>query len=218
MTTKKTLFQSYIPIIFLSLLLNSCAVSSITTVEKDKIQRPYSRIVVLYTGDHEEFHQLDSTTYQNFLAGKYNALKDIDFTRQINKAFQRKLQSRGTTVIKSTNIFGVNEKVSYQQFLEAIQKTGAQAILIINLKNYWHTVNTTYSSNDSGTSVTNNTEPNASFLSYLVDLKSMKPVWMSKSTVLGVYAGYDTLNNHLARRVYSKLVSAHYINPKEYQD
>lgn len=214
MTTKKSLFRPYIPVIFLSLLLNSCAVSNITTVNKTEIQRPYSRIAIIYTNANRQFYRLDSTTYNNFLKRRFNALSSIDFTRQLNNTFQKTLESNGTTVAKSTDAFEVNTEVPYPQFLKAIQRTGAQALLIVNLRHYWHAQRTTDSADYASVTVNSDTEPNADFLCYLVDLKSMEPVWMAKSTVNGINAGYGTLNDYLASKVYNKLVEAHYIYRK----
>ncbi|MNS14775.1 hypothetical protein D3C72_463990 [compost metagenome] len=191
-------------------LLSGCATSSISTVSNDKAISPYNQILTLYTDAEFDFYQLDSVTYEQNFRRKINNLSDYDYRKQLEKTLRRNLNGNQTRIVKSTEIFKVNEDIPYGEFKTKIQNAEVDAILIINMKNYWYSKSV---KTDIFGQPSVSEDPNAAFLSYLYDVKSNKTVWMAKSVVSGMlYAGYETLNNMMARRVARKLSKGKYIS------
>lgn len=198
----------------LSFLLTGCAVSSISTVSNEKAVNPYNQVLTLYTDAEFNFYELDSITYEQHFRRKINNLSDYDYRKQLEKTLYRNLNSNQTRIVKSSEIFKVNEDLSYGEFKDKIQRAEVDAILIINMKNYWYT---TSMKTDIFGQQSLSEDPNAAFLSYLYDIQANKTVWMAKSVVSGmIYAGYETLNNTMARRVARKLSKGKYISEPQY--
>ncbi|RIJ37359.1 hypothetical protein [Pontibacter oryzae] len=190
------------------LLFSGCAVSSTNTANLNKSQKYYVGIVTLVVNIDQDFSKLDSVTYNKYVRGKFNNLENLKYRKQLEKSLERNLSQQGTQtrVIKSEDLFELNTDVSYSDFLDQIEYTGADGILLVNQRSYWTTVNSAQTVNFEYTSATTiDTEPNADFHSYLIDTKSLQPVWYANTLVQGVSAGYDTLNNYLARALYRKL-------------
>lgn len=190
------------------LLLAGCSTSSISTVPKTVPNRPYARILTVFVDSDMDFYRLDAETYENYLAKCFNDLDHLQYRQQLERTFERNLTAAGTSIVRSSDVFEVNTEFSYDAFMNKVKETGAEAILLINLRNYWYS----YSNNDDR----DNSEPNASFNCYLVDLKTLEPVWLARSVVNGIIAGYDTINNNLARRVAAKLQKERYIYRPQY--
>mgnify|MGYP006284692941 CR=1 FL=1 len=192
------------------LLLAGCATTSMTPVVKDKPASAYRNVLTLILEDSEtEFRNFDAATYNRFVKDHFNRLANIEYRRQLERALQRNLSVKNTRVLTSSELFEVNEEVSYKAFSAVMEEQGVEAILLIDLHDYWHSESNYYDA-DSGI-VWEDVEPNAAYLCYLIDLASGRPQWLAKSTVRGIWAGYDTLNNHLARRLTRELREKGYV-------
>lgn len=175
------------------LILSACSVGSISTVPREKPERPYARILTIFIDGGGNILRLDEATYESNIRLVFNNLDKLRYREQLEKTFARNITTTGTTIVQSSNIFEVNEDMNYQGFLQQVEKTNAQAILLVNLTAYWHE----FDGNDE--------EPNASFNCYLIDLDTKEPVWLAQSTISGIFAGFETLNNKLARKIGNKL-------------
>ena len=95
--------------------------------------------------------------------------------------------------------------------MAGIKSSGAEAILVLNRKNYWNTFSYTVNYN----TVSTNEKPNAMFIGYLINSENNHVVWASKSVIKAfTIAGYDMLNNKLANRLSSFLMRENYIYTK----
>lgn len=172
-------------------ILGSCAVSSTKSYVTKIVDRPYSRILTLYVESEFYLKTFDSAFYEGHVRRKFNSLSGVRFVNQLEKTLTRNLSSKGTIIIKSTELFQVNDDVSYADFNNALEKAGIQAVLLVNLTNYWHSTSV---SNDVTTGTTTySEEPNATFNCYLFDWHSKEMMWLSNHGVFGVYASFDTL-------------------------
>lgn len=181
--------------------LFSCATSSITTQNLDNSQRHYAKILTCVIDKPLVIHEFDSAFYETSVKENFNDLGNIQVRNQLEKTLKRNLESISTEIVRSSDLFSVNEITGYSRFKEKIEKAGVEAILLINEESSWDTP----SYQKVGHSIQYNGQPNTAFHCYLIDVESGRVVWLGRCVVNGVYAGYDTLNNTLARKVAKKL-------------
>lgn len=189
-------------------LLTSCAVSNHSSVLKQTQENPFTRILILLSDDDLKLTTFDSAFYTNHIQDHFNTLEGIRYRNHLEKTFQRNLESKGTVIIKSADVFPVNDPIPYLDFRKALDSLQIHAVLVINLREYWTTL-----SYDQNNQVS--TEPNASFNTYLVRLWNDQIVWMGNTIVNGIYAGYDTINNTLARKIAASLRKHKLIYPSD---
>ncbi|OKL41089.1 hypothetical protein [Pontibacter flavimaris] len=190
------------------LLLSGCATTYTTTAKVEKPQKHYIGMLSLVVNTTAEISQLDSLTYEQHIRGKFNNLENHRHRRQLEKTLARNIEqpSAQTRLVKSSDVFAMNTDISYSEFLQQVRATGVDGILLVKQSAYWHTTNSYTTVHYEYTSATTaDTEPNAAYHTYLIDLDSLQPVWYANSTVSGISAGFDTLNNHLARSIFRKL-------------
>ncbi|MCC9137135.1 hypothetical protein ACFSKU_20760 [Pontibacter silvestris] len=200
--------KTLLPLFLTFLLLSGCATSSTYSAKVQKPEKHYVGIFTLVADIDADFSRLDSATYEDYIRGKFNNLEQSRFRNQLEKTLKNSLEKAQTRIVNTSDIFNLNTDVSYPEFLSQIKMTGVDGILFVNLRNYWHdaTLVSSY-----GKTVIDDTEPNALFHSYLIDTQTLQPVWYAKSVVNGIYAGYNTLNNTLARQLTRKLRKDKYI-------
>jgi hypothetical protein len=209
----KTLPQRLVILFFLAVLLTSCASSSITSVVKSQGERPYSSIFVVFTTGNN-FKGLTEDNYNTHVRHNFNDISYLKFRKQLEKSLERNM-SNGyfPRIIKSSEVFLPDEEYTYEQFQDKVKRSGCEAILLVNLDDYWTTSDyvTTYYEN---TAVTKEREePNSSYNVYLYDVNDLEEYkWISEIVVEGVYAGYDTLNNYFSRRVANRLRKDNFIH------
>jgi hypothetical protein len=199
----KTLY----PLLCSLLLLTACATSSTHTAKVEEPKKHYIGFLTLIGNFNSDFSRLDSLTYETHIRGKFNNLEQSRYRNHLEKALKETLMSRAQTrIVSSSDIFKLNDDISYSEFLERVRKTGVETILLVNLHSFWHSIS--YSTDDN---LFNKPEPNALFNTYLLDVQNLEPVWYAKSVVNGVYANYETLNNTFARQLLRKLRKDEYI-------
>lgn len=184
---------------------------SVKSYTKQPAQQPYSRVLVIFTEDQFHFDGLDSAFYNQHLRNKFNTVEAVRFRSQLERSLVRNMESKGTIVLKASEMFAVNDDVTYETFREQVEKANVQAVLVVNLRKYWKSMNTYY--NSATNQVNANVEPNASYNCYLLDWKHNQVMWLSNTIINGIYAGYDTLNNMLARKTAMKLSRGKFIYP-----
>lgn len=189
-------------------LLTSCAVSNHSSVLKQTQVALFNRILILLSDDDLKLTTFDSAFYTNHIQDHFNTLEGIRYRNHLEKTFQRNLQSKGTVIIKSADVFPVNDPIPYSTFRKTIDSLQVHAVLVINLREYWTTL--FYDQNNQVSA-----EPNASFNTYLVRLSDDQIVWMGNTIVNGIYAGYDTINNTLARKIAASLRKHKLIYPAD---
>ncbi|RAU83911.1 hypothetical protein [Pontibacter arcticus] len=206
--------KTILPVLLSVLLLFSgCATTSTSTAKVRKTDKYYNGLMTLVVNTQIDFKGLDSLTYEEHIRGKFNNLENLTYRKQLEKTLARNFDRPGaqTRLVKSSDVFDLNTDLSYSQFLEKVRRTGVDGILFVKQSNYWYTTDytTIHQTNVSNTFA--DSEPNAAFHTYLVDTNTLQPVWYADSQVYGISAGYDTLNNHLARSLFSKLRKDKYI-------
>ncbi len=192
--------------LFFLIVAASLAGCSTSHINYQTIHSPnhfYKNILVLYIEGDLNFHKLDEDTYQKGLMGRYNDLANIEYRNHLEKALSRNLNGPQTKVIQSNEVYPLNEPVPYREFLETMAVQHIDAILLINLNDYFYRAYPSYHSETGH--YYQDSEPSASFLFYLIDAESLKPACMGVSRIYGLYAGYDTLNNKFAKGLAVKL-------------
>ena len=199
-------------LIIACLYLTGCASSKFTTVINNKTPYPYGKIMVLTIESNNDFYQLDSSSYSNTIQRSFNKIDNFDFRKQLERTVDKNLSSQNTSILKSSDFFQPNSETSYHDFLKALKESDAEAVLILNLKNYWNSNSYTINNNV----ISENQKPNALFIGYLVDLKDNKVVWAAKAVINAItIAGYDTLNSKLANKLGDNLSRGNYLYPKQ---
>jgi hypothetical protein len=188
-------------------VLYSCATSSLHSDAKKEPAQPYRNVLTLYVEEPLTLHQFDSAFFTDNVRNKFNNLGTLPLRRQLEKTLKRNLSNTSTRVISSSELFGVNDEVNYSIFKQKIESANVDAILLINEDQYWETV----SYNRVGNTLETESQPNSAFHCYFADAATGEVLWLARCTVRGIFAGYDTLNNMLARRVSRILKNEGYI-------
>jgi len=173
-----------------------CATSHINYQVINPPDHFYKNILVLYIEGELNFFELDEETYQKELIGRYNNLENIEYRQHLEQSLSRNINRLSTKITKSSHVYPLNQRVSYTEFLEKIENEQVEAILLVNLDKYWYETSSSFNSHTG--EYYQDSEPNASYLFYLIDVKTLKPVCMGVSRILGLWAGYDTLTNKFA--------------------
>jgi len=193
-------------LLFIAILFTSCATSYITSVVKSQPEHPYSSIMLVCISGNS-FKGFTEENFNRYVQNNFNNVRHLKFRKQLEKALDRNLAPNGfPRIIKSSDVFKADETYTYEEFMAKVKRSGCEALLMINLKNYWYTTDyvTTHYQHSSVTR--EDDEPNSSYDTYLYDVGDLENYkWIGQITVEGIYAGYDTLNNYLARRVANKL-------------
>ena len=188
--------------------LFSCATSSISIQNLDNSKRHYNKILTCIIDKPLTIHAFDSTFYDASVKERFNNLRNIQVRNQMERTLKRNLESASNQIVSSSDLFVANELTSYSSFKERIEKAGVEAILLINEESSWETPGYT----EVGSSIQYNGEPNTAFHCYLIDAVSGQVIWLGRCVTRGLmYAGYDILNNTLARKVAKKLKESGYI-------
>lgn len=192
----------YFTVLLAITIFSGCAVSNFKTVNNTRLIDPYGKIAVIVINTQEELIDFTEQSFDDLVRPSLNDLKNIEVRSQLEKSFQNNLSSAHTAVVKSSDLFRVHENVSYDGFMNQLKDNKVEAVLVLNMSGYWNTY-----------SESNNAIPNASFLCYLIDLKSGQQVWLATSTVNGTteWAAYDNVCNTLARGASRKLYKAGFI-------
>lgn len=198
---KRILAYLFLPALF------SCASSSISVQNLDNSREQYNKILTCIIDQPLTIHSFDSAFYNESVKDHFNNLSNLQVRKQLEKTLKRNIENALNEIVRSSDLFMVNDKIGYSDFKERIKSAGIKAILLINEESSWETPNYTVS----GNSVQYNGQPNTAFHCYLIDAESGKIIWLSRCVVKGIFAGYDTLNNTLARRLANKLRASGYI-------
>jgi hypothetical protein len=199
--------MKYIFTFFVCAILVSCASSSIHTGKTYPPAIPYHRIVTFFVGRQLNLNDFDSLFYEEYLLGQFNNLDDLPVRRQMQRTLKRNLGSAYTEIIASSDLFDLNDKVPFDSFRTVLDRIDPDAVFIVNMENYRETPAYT----KVGSTYQYSGEPSAAYNSYLVDFHTGKIAWMSHAVVRGIWAGYDVLNNTVARRISTNLRIARYI-------
>lgn len=203
----------YFLFFLVTLFLHSCASMDITSVPKSQPERPFSRVMIVCIETSDEMSQLDAPYFDENIRKKFNDIASLKFRTQLERTVDRNLGRNGfPEIIKSSEVFKVDEDYSFEQFYSEVKKTGAEAVLFINLRNYWMSDKYVTSHYENTSVTTNESEPNSSYYAYLYSFEDLqKYAWVGKINVSGIWAGYDTLNNYLARGIARMLRKEKYI-------
>ncbi|MGS2762689.1 hypothetical protein [Sinomicrobium sp. M5D2P9] len=202
-TTLKRLFAFAF---FVLLLSGGCASGNISSYTVQEPARIYNQVAVVWTSSKNEIAGLDSVTYNETFRRNFNNLDGARYRKQLEKTFTRNMFL--TQVIPAGDLFDINKDYGYEEFIHKIKASKAEAILVIKQASWQQKQHIDGVDGDISTRY----EPDARFHVYLIDAASKENVWMATSGVSGdFYAGYETINNNLARKVVRKLRKAGYI-------
>ena len=198
----------------LALLMSSCASSYVSDQSISKPEKAYHHILVLSLFNEINLKKFDEETYYSSIKDYFYDLNRIDNHPIIQKSIKEMLSSNRTKVIPSYKLFKVNQEVSYEEFLETIDKKDIDAILVINQQNYFFKKSERVLE-DGEIRVTES--PNAVFNTYLVDRKDMEPVWVSRIYSSGTsWDSHSNMYNSMGRKLNKKLIKSGYIRPPFY--
>ena len=198
--------RRFVTYLFLPFLF-SCATASISTQNLNNSRRNYSKILTCIIDKPLTMFAFDSMFYNESVKEHFNNLGNLQVRNQMERTLKRNLGSAWNEIVPSSDLFVVNERTEYKEFRERIEKAGVKAILLINEESSWETPEYTMV----GQSIQYSGEPNTAFHCYLIDAQTGELVWLGRCVVRGIYAGYDTLNNTLARKLAKKLKECGYI-------
>lgn len=185
----------------------SCTTSHTVVHVNKKTGSYYHKIAVVYTNDAAELRSWDADYFSRALKNKFNNLSDRRVRTHLEKALNRHLSSDITETVSISPLFEYSKDLDFEKLENTIDSLGADAILVVTENNYWETPTYTQTEN----TARYEGEPNAQFTAYLIDTKTGEIKWVGESVINGVFAGFDTLNKKLARKIYKKLSDEGYI-------
>lgn len=188
----------------------SCATSHFHAETKVNLSQPVRSVFTLYIEEPLDLHVFDSSFFAETVNGRFNDLRTLPVRAQMEKTLKRNLSHPSTRVVASSELFGVNENFRYGEFRRRLDSAGVDAILLVNEEAYWETQS--YSRVGYRRHV--DTQPNSAFHCYLIDASTGKILWLGRCSVQGVFAGYENLNNLLARKVTRMLKDNGYLAKK----
>jgi len=199
---------------FILIALSSCATTNISQINKHPPEIKHSRIMTLCIISSDNLTAFDEDFYDRNVRYSFNNFEDLKYRVQLEKTIRRNIENENgfPNVIKSSEVFQATEDYTYEEFMQKFNESGCQALLLVNLKDRWNTTKyvTTYYENSSITR--EDSEPNHLYYCYLIDQKDLSRTnWVAIVEVQGVFAGFDTLNNHLARKISRNLHKNNYI-------
>ncbi|WP_194775489.1 hypothetical protein [Pararhodonellum marinum] len=148
----------------------------------------YNRYLVVFVESQDDFRRWDFDNYEHVIMNQFNHLENIRFRGQLFRSLKRNLAP--AVVLDTDELFPVHNEVSYMEFKDAIEQSGVDAILFVHLKTYYEVF------------LGSTSEPRAVVNSFLIETKNYENVWVSNAFLRGeLYAGYDVLNNHYARKI-----------------
>lgn len=166
----------------MTFLLYGCSTTrKFVAIENSKKKFPFENIAILYLDSKLELFNLNDSTYNAYIKGKFNDLDNINVRKSFENTFSKNLSSFGTKITRSSELFKTNTLISYDDFMARIKNSKCDAIFILNLRKSWD--DKVYLKSDR--IISENKEPNATFNAYLVDLTSSQPIWLSHSEVNG---------------------------------
>lgn len=201
-------------LILLYLLVSSCASSYVSDQSISEPDKAYHHILVVSLFNNINLKKFDKETYYNSIKDHFYNLDRIDNHPLIQKSIKDIMSSNRTKVIPSYKLFKVNQEVSYNEFLETIDKKDIDAILVINQQNYFYDKSERVLE-DGEIRVTES--PNAVFNTYLVDREELKPVWVSRIHSSGTsWDTHGSMYNSMGRKLNKKLIKSGFIRPPFY--
>ncbi len=189
------------------LLLTSCASTYVTTLKKADLPRPFSSVMVVCIENETNVKEFNEDSFNEFIRGDFNSFENMTYRKQLERSLKRNIAKLGFPNVNTTSeLFEDDEDYSYEAFMEKISKTSCQAILLINLNDYWTTTDYVTNHYENVSVTRESTEPNYRFYCNLFNIEGLgRYIWTGDIVAEGIFAGYDTLNNHMSRRLSAKL-------------
>lgn len=195
----------------LAFLVSSCASSYVSDQSISKPEKAYHHILVVSLFNDINFKKFDDETYYTSIKDHFYNLDRIDNHPLLQNCIKEFMASNRTIVVPSHKLFKVNQDISYENFLETIDKKGIDAILVINQRNYFYEKSERILE-DGEVRVTES--PNAVFNTYLVDRKELNSVWVSRIYSSGTsWDTHGSMYNSMGRKLTKKLIKSGYIRP-----
>lgn len=169
----------------------------------------YNKLFTVSINTKKPIYELNETVYNTLIKDSFSDLRRVKFRQQLEKSLDRNFSSPRRSLVKSSEVFKLNTANSYADFINKIDSSGIQALLIVNLTDYWQSKNYTIDGDQASSSAIQNSS--AGFNCYLVDMQSKKLVWSARSVVNAPETRIEVLNNTLARQLVAKLTKDGFI-------
>ncbi len=196
-------------LVFFVLGLCSCASTHFSSFTNEKPEEPFSTIFLVFIESDNNIKEINEETYNQFIKNSFVSFESKTYREHVEKTVKRNVTPyMFPKVTGASEVFDTEEEYSYEDFVTKVMESECQSVLLINIADHWRTSSTSVTHINKDFAFThNNTEPNFKYYCNLFDAKGLgKCMWTSKIVVKGEdIAGYDTLNNHMARRLSKQL-------------
>ena len=193
-------------------LVGCGSVVDLSGVTKEKPIKPYDNVLVLFIDRGPELTEFSNATYDTVIRKRFNNLNSIKERGTVEDRFIWKSGIEHVSISGASDLFGAGEDIDYKTFIAAAKKKGSQAILLINMNAYTSREAKTISQNNVNyKQVVTSTISYGSYLSYLIDLNTNKPVWMGKSVVKDA-GSFNGITKYFAKNIIAELNKEGFIN------
>ncbi|MCZ4693731.1 hypothetical protein DWB61_10045 [Ancylomarina euxinus] len=200
--------------IILAFLVSSCASSYVSDQSISQPEKAYHHILVMSLFNDINLKKFDEETYYSSIKDYFYDLNRIDNHPLLQNCIKEFMASNRTIVVPNHTLFKVNQDISYEDFLETIDKKDIDAILIINQQNYFYEKKERILEDGE---IRVDESPNAVFNTYLVDRKNLEAVWVSRIYSSGTsWDSHGSMYNSMGRKLTKKLIKSGYIRPPFY--
>ncbi len=201
------------------LLFSACTETQFTVKSKKEPTRPYTKVLAVYLEQACDFSLFDSTIYNICIRSSFLNADGMELRRLMEGRVKRHLATRGTVVLQSSDIFGIDNN-DYSCFRRTIDSLGIDAVLMIGLRSYSHDEHMT---TGVGPVPSHPMDPymlpqpyktlNAFFICDLFNTKSIYiPIWTAEIEEKGKrFTGSNGLNQKMTKKVAESLKKGHYI-------
>ena len=198
-------------IICILILLNGCASSYVSYQNIEKPKDYYQKIFVVTLFNDILLKEFNEETYNNYFRDYLNNIDAMDRRSVMENSLENTIANSRTIITNSKDQFKVNVDVDYNAFMMAVNEFESEAILVINEKAYYYNVSERINCNGD---IRTTESPNAEFHAYLIDAKSLQPVWVGKIHSTGSQYDYTgSMYNSMCRKLNKKLIKEKFLMP-----
>ncbi|MGQ1910822.1 hypothetical protein ACT3CE_13680 [Marinifilum sp. RC60d5] len=198
-------------IICLSFFVSSCASSYVTFENIEEAQKAYQQIFVVSIFNDINLKTLNRETYNDYFRDNINNIENMDSRKIMENCIYDKIANSRTLLTRSSQEFKVNVDINYSDFMQKLKESDCSAILVVNQTSYYYDVSERINSYGE---IKKSESPNAVFHAYLVDAKSLQPVWVGKIYSSGTSWDYaETIYNSMSKRLNKRLIKDHFLMP-----
>ena len=198
-------------IIYVLILSNACASSYVSYQSIEKPKDYYQKIFVVTLFNDILLKEFNEETYNSYIRDYLNNIDAMDRRNVMEHSLKNTIANSRTILTNSKDQFKVNVDVDYNDFMMTLNDFESEAILVINEKAYYYNVSERINCNGD---IRTTESPNAEFHAYLIDAKSLQPVWVGKIHSTGSQYDYTgSMYNSMCRKLNKKLIKEKFLMP-----